>query len=71
MGDNGGTVANFGLHETPPAGFGVIAGRAWIDLDGSGFPEPGEEPLAGLELWFYGYQYPLRPLPPTSTACSA
>jgi hypothetical protein len=57
MGDNGGTVANFGLHETPPAGFGVIAGRAWIDLDGSGFPEPGEEPLAGLELWFYGYQY--------------
>ena len=60
MGDNGGTVANFGLHETPPAGFGVIAGRAWIDLDGSGFPEPGEEPLAGLELWFYGYQYPAQ-----------
>jgi hypothetical protein len=58
MGDNGGTVANFGLHETPPAGYGVIAGRAWIDLDGSGFPEPDEEPLPGLELWFYGYQYP-------------
>jgi hypothetical protein len=60
MSDNGGTVANFGLHETPPAGYGVIAGRAWIDLDGSGFPEPDEEPLAGLALWFYGYQYPAQ-----------
>jgi hypothetical protein len=57
MGDNGGTVVDFGLHETPPTGFGVIAGRAWIDLDGSGLPEPDEEPLAGLTLWFYGYQY--------------
>lgn len=60
IGDNGGTVANFGLHETPPTGYGVIAGRAWIDLDGSGFPEPDEEPLAGLALWFYGYQYPAQ-----------
>jgi hypothetical protein len=60
MGDNGGTVVDFGLHETPPTGYGVIAGRAWIDLDGSGFPEPDEEPLAGLELWFYGYQYPAQ-----------
>ena len=60
MGDNGGTVADFGLHETPPAGFGIIAGRAWIDLDGSGFPEPGEEPLAGRQVDIYGYQFPLR-----------
>jgi hypothetical protein len=58
MSDNGGTVLNFGLHETPPAGFGIIAGRAWVDLDGSGFPEPDEEPLAGLQLDYYGYQVP-------------
>ncbi|PDW00611.1 SdrD B-like domain-containing protein [Candidatus Chloroploca asiatica] len=57
MGDQGGTVVNFGLHETPPAGFGIIAGRAWVDLDGSGFPEPDEEPLAGLQLDFYGFQF--------------
>jgi hypothetical protein len=60
MGDNGGTLLDFGLHETPPTGYGVIAGRAWIDLDGSGYPEPDEEPLAGLELEFYGYQVPLQ-----------
>jgi hypothetical protein len=58
MSDNGGTVLNFGLHDTPPNGFGIIAGRAWVDLDGSGFPEPGEEPLAGLQLDYYGYQVP-------------
>jgi len=58
MNDNGGTVVDFGLHETPPAGFGIIAGRAWVDLDGSGFPEPDEEPLAGLQLDYYGYQFP-------------
>lgn len=66
MGDNGGTVVDFGLHETPPAGFGVIAGRAWVDVDGSGFPEPGEEPLAGLQLDYYGYQ-----IPPQTTATDA
>ncbi len=53
MSASGGTVVNFGLHETPPEGYGVIAGRAWIDLDGSGFPEPGEEPLPGLEISIY------------------
>jgi len=58
MSDNGGTVVDFGLHETPPAGFGIIAGRAWVDLDGSGFPEPNEEPLPGLQLDYYGWQYP-------------
>jgi hypothetical protein len=58
MGDSGGTIVDFGLHETPPAGFGIIAGRAWVDLDSSGFPEPGEEPLPGLELNYYGYQVP-------------
>jgi hypothetical protein len=58
MSDNGGTVVDFGLHETPPAGFGIIAGRAWVDLDGSGFPEPDEEPLAGLQLDYYGFQFP-------------
>lgn len=58
MGEDGGTVVDFGLHETPPAGFGIIAGRAWVDLDGSGFPEPGEEPLAGLQLDYYGWQFP-------------
>jgi PKD repeat protein len=58
MGEDGGTVIDFGLHETPPAGFGIIAGRAWVDLDGSGFPEPDEEPLAGLQLDYYGWQYP-------------
>jgi hypothetical protein len=57
MGDNGGTVVDFGLHETPPAGFGIIAGRAWVDVDGSGFPEPDEEPLAGLQLDYYGFQF--------------
>ncbi|HMP43141.1 MAG TPA: PKD domain-containing protein, partial [Roseiflexaceae bacterium] len=58
MGDNGGTVVDFGLHETPPAGFGIIAGRAWVDVDGSGFPEAGEEALAGLQVDYYGYQIP-------------
>jgi PKD repeat protein len=58
MGEDGGTVVDFGLHETPPAGFGIIAGRAWVDVDGSGFPEPQEEPLAGLQLDTYGWQYP-------------
>jgi hypothetical protein len=60
MSDNGGTVVDFGLHETPPAGFGILAGRAWVDLDGSGFPEPGEEPLAGLQLDYYGFQFPAQ-----------
>ncbi len=58
MGTNGGTVVNFGLHESPTNGYGFITGRAWIDLDGSGFPEPGEEPLPGLELQYFGYQVP-------------
>jgi hypothetical protein len=58
IGDHGGTVVNFGLHETPPPGYGVIGGRAWVDVDGSGFPEPGEEPLPGLQLDYYGFQYP-------------
>ena len=58
MGEDGGTVVDFGLHETPPAGFGIIAGRAWVDLDGSGFPEPDEEALAGLQLDYYGWQFP-------------
>lgn len=58
MSDNGGTVVDFGLHETPPAGFGILAGRAWVDVDGSGFPEPGEEALAGLQLGYFGYQVP-------------
>ncbi|MBK6326389.1 MAG: PKD domain-containing protein [Chloroflexi bacterium] len=58
MGEDSGTVVDFGLHETPPAGFGIIAGRAWVDLDGSGFPEPGEEPLAGLQVDYYGCQIP-------------
>jgi uncharacterized protein (DUF2141 family) len=58
MGEDGGTVVDFGLRETPPTGYGVIAGRAWVDLDGSGFPEPDEEPLAGLQLDYYGWQYP-------------
>lgn len=56
MGDNGGTVVDFGLHETPPAGFGILAGRAWVDVDGSGLPEPGEKALAGLQLDYYGSQ---------------
>ncbi len=60
MSTNGGTMVNFGMHESPTNGHGFITGRAWIDLDGSGFPEPDEEPLAGLELWFYGYQYPAQ-----------
>ncbi|MBK8990035.1 MAG: carboxypeptidase regulatory-like domain-containing protein [Chloroflexi bacterium] len=60
MGEDGGTVVDFGLHETPPAGFGIIAGRSWVDLDGSGFPEPGEEPLAGLQGDIIGYQFPLQ-----------
>lgn len=58
MGTNGGTVVNFGLHESPTNGHGFITGRAWNDLDGSGFPEPDEEPLPGMELLFYGWQYP-------------
>lgn len=66
MGDNGGTVVDFGLHDTPPAGFGIIAGRAWVDMDGSGFPEPGEEPLAGLQVDYYGYQ-----IPPQTTTTDA
>ncbi|MBX3055818.1 MAG: carboxypeptidase regulatory-like domain-containing protein [Anaerolineae bacterium] len=66
MGDNGGTVVDFGLHETPPAGFGIIAGRAWVDVDGSGSPEPGEEALAGLQVDIYGYQFP----PQTTTTDS-
>ncbi|MBP6469585.1 MAG: PKD domain-containing protein [Chloroflexi bacterium] len=60
MGDNGGTVVDFGLHDTPPTGFGIIAGRAWVDLDGSGFPEPDEEALAGRQVDIYGSQFPLQ-----------
>ncbi|MBE7529392.1 MAG: carboxypeptidase regulatory-like domain-containing protein [Ardenticatenaceae bacterium] len=66
MGDNGGTVVDFGLHETPPAGFGILAGRAWVDVDGSGFPEPDEEALAGLQVDIIGYEFP----PQTTTTDS-
>jgi len=58
MGTDGGTLLDFGLHAAPPSGYGIIAGRAWVDVDGSGFPEPDEEPLPGLELDYYGWQYP-------------
>lgn len=66
MSEDGGTVVNFGLHETPPAGFGILSGRAWVDVDGSGFPEPGEEPLAGLQVDIIGHQFP----PQTTTTDS-
>jgi hypothetical protein len=61
MGEDGGTVVDFGLHETPPAGFGVIAGRAWVDVDGSGFPEPqrGAAGRAAARLPTAG-KYPLQ-----------
>lgn len=61
MSEEGGTVVNVGLHASPSNGYAFITGRAWIDLDGSGFPELDEEPLAGLEGQIYGYQYPLHP----------
>jgi hypothetical protein len=60
MSTDGGTVVDFGLHAEPAAGTGFITGRAWIDVDGSGYPEPDEEPLPGLELRFYGYQVPME-----------
>lgn len=60
MGVDGGTVVNFGLIEQPPAGMATIAGRAWIDADGSGYPEPGEEALQNMIVFCHpscGTQY--------------
>ena len=51
MGEDGGTEINFGILPvafSPQAGDdGYIYGRAWIDSNGSGYPEPNEAPLNG------------------------
>ena len=48
MSTAGGVTLNFGMNLDPTAGTGRINGRAWVDSNGSGFPEPEEIPLSGL-----------------------
>ncbi|WP_129676230.1 SdrD B-like domain-containing protein [Candidatus Chloroploca sp. Khr17] len=51
MGEDGGTEINFGLMPISfvpqPDDDGYIVGRAWVDSNANGYPDPGETPLNG------------------------
>ena len=50
MATDGGVTLNFGMNLEPSAGTGRINGRAWIDGNSNGYPDPGETPLSGLTV---------------------
>ncbi len=47
---DGGVRIDFGMNLNPSPGTGRINGRAWLDGNGSGFPDSGETPLSGLTV---------------------
>lgn len=60
MTTDGGTVLDFGLVETPPEGYGYIAGRAWVDLDGSATPNRTKNHCPAWSYDITGFNIPWK-----------